>query len=125
MKFGKKVGVELKGDAITAFEELNRIVGYQKARGVKKSEEIMLLNAIDRIFDLIEQNPFYGRNAKKDRIPKHYVEKYGADNLFIVNLPQFWRLIYTLESDKVEIIAFILDIFDHKEYDKRFGYKKK
>lgn len=32
---------------------------------------------------------------------------------------------YALEGDKIEIVAFVFDIFDHKEYDKRFRYRKK
>jgi len=30
---------------------------------------------------------------------------------------------YTITGDEVEIIAFVLDIFNHKDYDKLFGYK--
>ncbi len=47
-------------------------------------------------------------------------------NLFRVELPNFWRMLYTLTAEgDVEIIAFILDIIDHKTYDKKFGYRKK
>jgi len=34
----------------------------------------------------------------------------------------FWKA--DGESD-VEIIAFVLDVIDHKKYNKKFGYKKK
>lgn len=121
----KKVSIELVDDAETAYEKLNKIVGEQKRAGKTTSDEIKLWNGIQRTFDLIEQNPFYGENAKKHLIPKYYIKKYGAKNIFIADLPLFWRLIYTLESNKVEIISFVLDIFDHKEYDKRFGFRKK
>ena len=119
----KPVSVELVGDAEEAYNKLNKIVGEQKASGKEKSEEIKLWNGIQRAFDRIQENPFYGRNAKKKLIPKYYVEKYGINNLFIVNLPFFWRMIYTLESDKIEIVAFILDIFTHKDYNKKFKFK--
>jgi len=125
MKFGNKVSIELKGKALEAYNDLNNIIGEQKAKGIEKSEEITLWNGIQRTFDLIENNPFYGRNAKKNQIPKYYLEKYDVSNLFIVNLPSFWRMIYTLESNKIEIIAFILEIFNHDDYSKRFGFKKK
>jgi hypothetical protein len=75
--------------------------------------------------EILKTNPFYGENAKKDLIPKHYKNKYEASNLFIADLPEYWRLVYTLESDEVEIIAFVLDIFDHDKYNKRFGFKKR
>ncbi len=34
-------------------------------------------------------------------------------------------MIYTLEGSKIEIMAFVLDIFDHDDYNKRFGFKEK
>jgi len=36
-------------------------------------------------------------------------------------------MLYTLKDgeSEIEIIAFVLDIIDHNEYDKKFGYKKK
>jgi len=53
--------------------------------------------------------------------------KYGATNLFRVELPAFWRMIYSLTDgeSEVEIIAFVLDIINHKTYDKKFGYRGK
>lgn len=125
MRFGKKISVDLIGSALESYNKLNNIVSEQKSKGITNSEEIKLLNGIQRSFDLIENNPFYGRNAKKGLIPGYYIKKYGVDNLFVVNLPLFWRMIYALESDKIEIIAFVLDIFNHSEYNKRFGFRKK
>ena len=119
---GKNISIEIIDNAKTAYEKLNIIVGEQKQKGKTSSDEIKLWNGIQRAFDFILQNPFYGENAKKKLIPKYYVQKYGANNLFIVDLPFFWRMIYTISSEKIEIVCFILDIFTHKEYDKRFGF---
>src|SRR3989344_3167080 len=108
----KPVSIELVGDAKEAYERLNKMIGEQKLKGKTTSEEIKLWKGIQRSFDLIQENPFYGRNAKKKQIPIYYLDKYDIKNLFIVDLPLFWRMIYTLESDRVEVIAFILDIFN-------------
>ena len=124
-KIKKKITIKLVGDAEKAFKDLNRIVGEQRGNGITSSKDITLLNAINRIFDIIVNNPFYGENAKKDLIPKEYRQKYDADNLFIVDLPDYWRMIYTLESDEIEIIAFVLDIIDHKGYNNKFGFRKR
>src|SRR3989338_8050624 len=124
-KISKKISIKLVDDAEKAFTELNRIVGEQRNSGITSSKEITLLNAVNRIFDVIVSNPFYGENAKKDLIPKEYRQKYDADNLFIVDLPDYWRMIYTLESDEIEIIAFILDIIDHDKYNKKFKFRKR
>ena len=73
---------------------------------------------------MIRVNRTYGDPISKRLIPKEYVKKYGVNNLFRVELPNFWRMLYTLKTEEgcVEIIAFVLDIFDHKRYNKRFGY---
>ncbi len=124
-KIKKKISIKLIGDAEKAFQELNKIVGEQHNRGITSSKDITLLDAINRILDIISINPFYGENAKKDLIPKEYRQKYDADNIFIADLPDYWRMIYTLESDEIEIIAFVLDIIDHDEYNKKFKFKKR
>src|SRR3989344_2532006 len=124
-KIKKKISIKLIGDAETAFNDLNMIVGEQRSQGVTSSKDITLLTAINRLFDVIVKNPFYGENAKKDLIPKEYRQKYDADNLFIADLPDYWRMIYILESDEIEIIAFVLDIIDHEQYNKKFGFKKR
>ena len=124
-KIKKKITVKLIGDAEQAFQGLNRIVGEQHNKGITSSKEITLLDAINRIFDILASNPFYGENAKKDLIPKEYRQKYDAENLFIADLPDYWRMIYTLESDEIEIIAFVLDIIGHEKYNKKFGFRKR
>jgi len=87
----------------------------------------MILNALDKKIDLIKLNIHYGDPIAKKLIPEEYKIKYGTTNLFRVELPKFWRMLYTLTEGEteIEIIAFILDVIDHKEYDKKFSYKKK
>ena len=68
-KIKKKIAIKLVGDAEKAFKELNRIVGKQRSNGITSSKDITLLNAINRVFNVIVNNPFYGENAKKDLIP--------------------------------------------------------
>jgi hypothetical protein len=86
----------------------------------------MLLEAIEKKLDIIRMNIFYGNIVPKKLIPEEYLLKYKVKSLLRVELPCFWRLLYTLSEDKTEIvvIAFIIEILDHKRYDKRFGYKK-
>ena len=70
---------------------------------------------------MLKQNPFYGDQLKKAQIPAQY----AVENLWRIELVVYWRMFYTIQGDKVEIICFILEILDHKSYDKRFGYRKK
>ena len=53
-------------------------------------------------------------------------KKYNVSNLFRVELPGYWRMLYTLtNNEEIEIIAFVLDVIDHEDYDKKFGYSGK
>ncbi len=82
------------------------------------------MRAIENKRRLIQANSQYGEPIPKKQIPSGYIQKYGVNNLFWVGLPDFWRLIYTLTANgEVEIIAFVLDVFDHGRYNKKFGYK--
>ena len=81
---------------------------------------MQLLRSIKQKVDFIRANPFYGDNVPKKLIPKDY----NVQNLWRVELTNFWRMLYTIKGDQIEIICFVLDILDHKRYDKIFGYKK-
>lgn len=121
----KPVRVVLLGDADKAFKKLNEIVGRQIESGKESSEEIQLLRSIKQKVEFIKNNPFYGDPLAKNLIPEEYRLKYKATNLFRAELSQFWRMLYTLKGDEVEIIAFVLDIIDHPTYNKKFGYKRR
>jgi hypothetical protein len=62
-------------------------------------------------------------HVPKDKIPKEYVREYDVNNLWKVNLSGAWRMIYTIRGSEVDIVALVLDILDHKRYNKKFKYK--
>ena len=63
----------------------------------------------------------YGDNIPKNLVPRNF----EASNLFRVELTGYLRMLYSLETNQDEIVAFVLYIIDHPTYDKLFGYKKK
>ena len=71
----------------------------------------------------IEENVFCGRSVKKNLIPKHLIQKFSINNLWIYNLPSAWRLLYSItSSEDIKIIAAILDWMDHKDYERLFNF---
>jgi len=122
---GKPVSVIMTGDAKDEFENLNKVVGQEIIDGITESDHQKLLNSIRQKIDFLKENPEYGFHIEKKKIPKKYIALYDANNLWKVNLTGAWRMIYTLRGSEVEIIALILDIMDHTDYDKRFGYRKR
>ena len=118
----KTVRVILLDEADVEYKRLNQVVGEQAKEGKENTDEMQLLRSINQKKDLIKANPFYGDNIEKKKIPKIH---YNVQNLWRVELTGYWRMLYTIKGDKVQIICFVLDIIDHKKYDKLFGYKKK
>ena len=86
-------------------------------------EEKQLAAGIERAMNHLQEDPFTGINIPRNLWPKEYVKKFAIDNLRKYDLPQGWRLIYYLRGNEVEIVSIILEWFDHKGYEKRFGYK--
>ena len=125
MKFKEKpVKLIITGDAKEEFEKLNKVVGQEITKGITRSDYQTLLNSIKQKIEFIKENPQYGVHITKNKIPKEYIKNYDVNNLWKVNLSGAWRMIYTIRGSKIEIIALILDIINHKEYNKKFSYRK-
>ena len=122
---GKEVRVVLSEEAAEQFKELNRVVGDELQRGITSSIHQSIFRSIERVKEWLKENPFVGDQVKKEQIPKYYIEKYEVANLWRIELSNYWRLVYTIQSSEIEIIDFVLDIIDHDRYNKIFGYKKK
>ena len=121
---GKPTKVIITGAAKDEFNDLNRVVGDEIKEGIASSDHQTLLNSIKQKIELLRDNPEYGVHIQKNKIPKEYVRDYDANNLWKVNLSGAWRMIYTIRGKEVEIISLILDIMNHKDYEKKFGYRK-
>ena len=71
----------------------------------------------------LKLNVFAGESIQNDRIPKEYVQKYKIDNLWWYPLPNGWRLVYSIVTpSNIEILAVIIEYYNHKDYERRFGY---
>ncbi|MFH0830049.1 MAG: hypothetical protein V1887_02730 [Candidatus Aenigmatarchaeota archaeon] len=114
--------VELRGEAEKEYKRLEAVVNDEKKKGIKNSQNQQLFQSIQRIADLLKQDPTYGSQISKPLLRKTGLP---VNNLWIVKLTGYWRLLYTIIGNKVEVICYVLEICDHKKYDKIFGYRKK
>ena len=87
-----------------------------------KTEDKKLYEWLNRAFDDLQRNPFCGIQIQRKLIPKEYIKKYSIDNLWKYNLPNAWRLIYSVAKDEIVIISIIIEWMNHKKYERRFGY---
>ena len=107
--------------------EAEEFYSYLNKKSISSKTEKMILKAVHKKIELIKENIHYGNPLAKKLIPQEYKIKYNIPNLFRVELPKFWRMLYTITNgnSEIEIVAFVLDVIDHKKYDIKFSYKRK
>ena len=123
-----KIGRQTTGGGLN--ENRIKLVGfgdgpvYKAFQNLKsgKFEEKELALFIQRAIDDLKANPFIGVPIPHKLWPVVYIRKFSINNLRKYNLPNGWRLIYTLKANEVEIVSIILEWFSHKEYERRFNY---
>ena len=110
-------------EADEVLKELKKVVDEEKTKDIESSIHQTLSRSIERTIEMLKNNPFSGNQIPRRQHPKIYLDKYDADNIWRIELAKRWRLIYTITGNNLEIINFVMDIFNHKEYDQVFGYK--
>lgn len=83
--------------------------------------------AIEEAKKELKQDKIIGEHVKKKQIPKYYVTKHNIQILYRYALPNRWRLTYSIMEFEVkgELGVLLLELMDHDQYNKRFGYYKK
>lgn len=87
-----------------------------------KFEDRRLYGFIERAVKDLKKDSTCGTKLPSRLWPKIYIKKYLITNLWKYDLPNGWRLVYTIQIDKVMILNVILEWFNHKQYERRFGY---
>src|SRR3989339_1378905 len=78
------------------------------------SENNEIKKYIKRAIRDIEMNAFCAIPVPKKLIPEIYIKRFGIRNLWKYDLPDGWRLLYTVTTpSQVEIVSVILEWFDH------------
>lgn len=86
-------------------------------------KEKKLKDQLKKAFENLENDAFCGIQIPKKLFPKEYEKRYGTlTNLWKYNLPDAWRLVYTVKNNQVSVLSVILEWTDHKGYERRFGY---
>ena len=74
-----------------------------------KYEDKELGRRLEKAFREIAENPRRFIQVPWKQVPKTYVQSYGIDNLYKYDLPDGWRLLYSIVGKEVEVIAVILE----------------
>ena len=85
-----------------------------------KNTDKDLYKNLTRAFSDLAENAFCGIQIPKKLIPKEYKH---LGNLWKYNLPDAWRLIYSIKApSQISIVTVILEWMNHKNYERRFKY---
>lgn len=87
-----------------------------------KFQDKKLHDFIERAIKDLKKDATCGTKIPKKIWPKVYVQKYKINNLWKYDLPNGWRLVYTIKTDEIMILSVVLEWFTHKEYERRFKY---
>ena len=83
--------------------------------------------ATDQAIHNLKGGFMVGEHVMRTLIPNYYLQKHNIQTLYVVKLPQQWRMTYSLHVFRKGQVpqVLILELMNHKSYNKRFGYFKK
>jgi len=84
-----------------------------------------ILRRIRVLREILLANCLHGEVVKKGRIPHRLLSEYSARNLYVEDLPSFWRLLYTVANEERDRYVIILVIVDHRTYEDRLGVRRR
>lgn len=73
-----------------------------------KFEDKKLYSFIERALQDLKESSVAGTKIPKNLWPREYVQKYSITNLWKYDLPNAWRLIYTIDVDEIRILSIFL-----------------
>lgn len=89
-----------------------------------EGEAKYLIELISKATAKLAENTEAGRKIPRRLWPKEYIQKYDIKSLWKLNLDSNWRLIYTITGTQAQLFLIYLECMKHKEYDRKFGYKR-
>ncbi len=67
----------------------------------------------------------HGEVVRKSAIPRSLRERYDVGNLYVEDLPSFWRLLYTVVNRGGRRVIVVIEIVSHKEYSRWFPGRRR
>ena len=106
-----------------AFVEISLKESFNKLK-IGKFDDQKLVENLNLAMDILACNEKVGIKIPSKQWPKEYIKKYNITNLWKFDLDGGWRLIYTIKGNNIEIISVILEWITHKDYERKFNYKR-
>lgn len=107
-------GIVLSPEAESSFAALEA----RAARGDREARSIV--KRIGALRGVLLRDALHGEVVKRGFIPAALRRRHGLENLYVEDLPSFWRLLYTVASQDHLKYVVIVEVVDHSAYDKWF-----
>jgi hypothetical protein len=95
-------------EALLALEAGSTSTSRAIARKARAFKPILLVDCL------------HGEVVRKGAIPESLRATYGLEDLYVEDLPSFWRMLYTVAKHDGQRVLVIIEIVDHKTYSRRF-----
>lgn len=106
--------VVLDDRAAAALDELEASRSPESRSIARRAHSLKPLLLADRL---------HGEVVRRSAIPPALRERHGLENLYVEDLPAFWRLLYTIVRREGQRVVVVVEIVDHRNYDKWFPGK--
>ncbi|MDE1822396.1 MAG: hypothetical protein KGJ23_08875 [Euryarchaeota archaeon] len=90
-----------------------------------RPEAASVLRRLRDLKPILLRDAVHGEVVRGKFVPAAFRLAYGLENLFVEDLPGFWRLLYTIVRFDGRKVVVILRIVDHATYDKWFPGRKR
>jgi hypothetical protein len=91
----------------------------------RSSRERSIARRVRDLRPILLANCLHGEVVRKSAIPVSLRNKYGLENLYVEDLPDFWRLLYTVVKSEGRRVIIILEVVSHREYDRWFPGRRR
>jgi hypothetical protein len=94
--------------ALAALEAASSSNARAVARRARALKPILLMDCL------------HGEVVKGSALPRGLRVKYDLSNLFVEDLPDFWRLLYTVVKQDARRVVVVVEIVSHRDYSRWF-----
>lgn len=103
---------ESASEVLTRLEEKGDARAKAIARRARSLRALLLANCL------------HGEVVRKPAIPGQLKTRYALENLYVEDLPDYWRLLYTIARRNGKPYVVIVEIVDHRAYTRWFPGKR-